>query len=126
MDAGNAAGERYRFLVGTVMAAVLAVTLLWLQSLFDHGDVRRAKEAVLAFRPGGESGEALGAALQARTGAPPACSGEVRSSCAGVVRVRCAGPAGAVYELDVALVAKSINPANPAALELFRALGGKP
>ncbi len=106
--------RRGRAVIGVLMAAILAVSLLLLQSAFDRGDREKAFGIVAASRPD-PSGRTVAELLAARNGgAPPPCEAAIRSGCRGLVLVRCAvGGDPEPYAFAVDLVKRRAWPANP-------------
>jgi hypothetical protein len=115
---------KIRRAVGVVlMVLLLFVVMFGLQGMFDAADRKKAVQAVLAWRPGGEKGTTIGEALLHEAGGDAGCDAAITSGCWGTVRVRCAGKdREGVYEFDVDLVKSEVRPAGGRARTLAEQL----
>lgn len=115
--------------VGALMIAILALTLIFLQQRFDQSDLDKAV-AMLAEKPDG--GWSVAEELDARGGASSAiCSPRIVSSFRGTLEVSCTAGASEPYRFGVDLVRHTVKPLNAQAEELLQAVerrnaGGAP
>lgn len=101
--------QRGKIVIGVLMIAVLALTLIFLQQQFDQGDHTRAVELLMSKPPGAQW--SIAEELDARAGtASPECQPKIVSSFAGTLEVRCTtGPEG-TYRFAIDLVRKTVLP----------------
>jgi hypothetical protein len=120
---------RYKWVVGTALAILLGVVLVWLQGAFDQGDRRRAVETVERhqLRPGAPT---LGSFMAEAGGGPVTYEAVILSGCRGIMRVTADLDDGrrAVFEVD--LVTRTFKAEGPVAEDLIEGyreqVGGGP
>ena len=109
------------------MTAILVMTYVWLQGMFDDGDLRKATELVRGFK-GGIVEREIERRHAGHLAGPPAWSAELLSGFWGHVRVTCAvaldDGSTATYQFDTNLSAMSVHPANDNGKAVLAALTG--
>ena len=116
--------RRGKMVIGAIMVAILAFTLIALQSQFDQGDNRRAVELLLSKPPGDRW--SVAEELNARAGAEhPTCTPKIVSSFAGTMEVNCSAGPPPAYLFEVDLVRKTVRPGNEQATELMKAVAAR-
>lgn len=120
MEPSGSIERRGKLVVGTVMVAILILSLTLLQQCFDQSDYRNALQ-LLAQAPG--PGWTIGKELVQRAGSgAPDCQSKLLSSFKGTVEVTCRAGPGDPYRFEVDLVRKAIRPTNPLAQALMEAV----
>ena len=112
--------KRGKFLVGGLMVAILAFTLIYLQGQFDKGDLDRAINLLMSKPPGSSWSVAEELNERSGPGLDPQCEPRILSSFAGTMEVTCS--AGATYKFAIDLVRKTVQPVDEPTRELISAV----
>ncbi|MGQ0506554.1 MAG: hypothetical protein ACT4TC_14670 [Myxococcaceae bacterium] len=116
--------RRQKLVLGTVMVLILAFALILVQSQFDKGDDRRARELLASRAPNSQwwVGREL---VERADGGAPSCESQMVSSCQGILQLTCNAGEPPPYVFSVDLVRSTVTPADPRTKELMEAITAK-
>ena len=122
------AQRRRRYLLGGIMAVLAAFSLVYLQGLFEHSDLRKAIAVVrtLQTHPGAPT---FGGHLASTNRGAVTFSATLLSGCRGTVQVDAHLEAGGLLSFRVDLITQAIEPRSGAArraLEAYRSRWADP
>jgi hypothetical protein len=117
----NALERRGKLIVGGLMLAILAFTLIALQQRFDQGDYEKAIQMLAAKAPG--ELRSINEEIVERAGKEPVeCQPRLLSSFRGTLQVTCRAGSLGSYRFEVDLVRKRITAEDARSQEILDAV----
>jgi hypothetical protein len=120
---GTPLERRNKMIIGTLMIAILALSILALQQRFDQSDYEKAIRMLAVKAPGQQRSIAEELAQRAGNG-PADCQPRMLSSFRGTLEVTCHTGNAEPYHFNIDLVRKTVEPADARSREFMAGLRG--